>query len=49
MVENNADIFLISETKLGDSFPSSQFLTYADLVCLIDMIEIQWLAEFYFI
>ena len=25
MVENNADILLISETKLDDSFPSGQF------------------------
>ena len=25
MVENNADIFLISKTKLNDSFPSFQF------------------------
>ena len=25
MIENNADILLISETKLDDSFPSDQF------------------------
>ena len=25
MIENNADILLISETKLDDSFPSGQF------------------------
>ena len=25
MVENNADMLLISETKLDDSFPSGQF------------------------
>ena len=25
MVENNADILIISETKLDDSFPSGQF------------------------
>ena len=26
MIDNNIDIFLISETKLDDSFPSAQFL-----------------------
>ena len=26
IIDNNIDIFLISETKLDDSFPSAQFL-----------------------
>ena len=48
MVENNADILLISETKLVDSFHQVN-LKYVDLVCLIDMIGIQWVVDFYYI
>ena len=42
-IENNADISLISETKLYI------YLKCADLVRLIDMIEIQWVVDFYVI
>ena len=51
MIEHNADILLISETKLDDSFPSGQFniCEFSMPYRLIDMIEIQWVVDFYFI
>ena len=48
MVKNNADILLISKTKLNVHFHQVNF-KYVDLLCLIDMIEIQWVKDFYFI
>ena len=47
MVENNVDILLISETKLDDSFPSCQFKVRGFSIYRIDMIEIQWVVDFY--
>ena len=49
MVENNAEILLISENKLDDSFPSGQFKICGFSICLIDMIEIQWVVDIYYI
>ena len=43
-VENDGDILLISETKLDDSFHRFN-LKYVDIVCLIDMIGIQWVVD----
>ena len=47
MIENNVDILLNSETKLDDSFHQVN-IKYVDLVCLIDVIEIQSVVSFYY-
>ena len=47
-IENNVDISLISETKLYIYFYQTN-LKCTDLVRLIDMIEIQWVVDFYVI
>ena len=48
MIENNVDILLTSKTKLDIHFHQAN-LKYVDLVLLIDMTEIQWVVDFYFI
>ena len=48
MVENNADILLISETKLEDSFTSGHF-RICGFSMLINLIETRWVVNFYYI
>ena len=48
MVENNTDILLILELNWMIHFHQVN-LKYVDLVCLIDVIEIQWMVDAYYI
>ena len=46
VVQNRVDIFMISESKLDNSFPVAQSL---GTLLLTDLIETEMVAEFYFI
>ena len=48
MVENNADILLISETKLDDSFPLGLFKK-CGFSMPYRLIGTQWVVDFYYI